>query len=144
MFVSRSVKSSITSDTPYTRYELFVYTSNKPAKGGEPEVHESIVKWDYASRRYWPEMVKKRVDEYMTQCESRYRTLYTSQQGVQSMAMVPLSKAIESTLYRPDGIIKDSYNHLVGVTFRVKAGSSMLVALPVVDDGVVSISHVFY
>ncbi len=142
-FVSRSVKSSITSDTPYTRYELFVYTSNKPAKGGELEIHESIVKWDYASRRYWPDMVKKRVDEYMTQCESRYRTLYTSQQGVHSMAMIPLSKAIESTLYTPDGIIKDSYNHLVGVTFRVKAGSSFLVALPVVDDGVVSISHTF-
>lgn len=143
VFVSRSVKSSITSDTPYTRYELFVYTSNKPPKGGELEVHESIVKWDYASRRYWPEMVKKRVDEYMTQCESRYRTMYTSQQGVHSMAMIPLSKAIESTLYRPDGVIKDSYNHLVGVTFRVKAGSSFLVALPVVDDGVVSISHTF-
>jgi hypothetical protein len=142
-FVSRSVKSSITSDTPYTRYELFVHTSNKPAKGGESEVHESIVKWDYASRRYWPEIVKKRVDEYMTQCESRYRALYTSQQGVHSMAMVPLSKAIETSVYRPDGIIKDSYNHLVGITYRVKPGSSMLVALPVVDDGVVSISHTF-
>jgi hypothetical protein len=122
---------------------LFVYTSNKPAKGGELEIHESIVKWDYASRRYWPDMVKKRVDEYMTQCESRYRTLYTSQQGVHSMAMIPLSKAIESTLYRPDGIIKDSYNHIVGITFRVKPGSSFLVALPIVDDGVVSISHTF-
>ena len=142
-FVSRSVKSSITSDTPYTRYELFVYTSNKPAKGGELETHESIMKWDYASRRYWPDMVKKRTDEYMTQCESRYRTLYTSQQGVHSMAMIPLSKAIEATLFRPDGIIKDSYNHLVGITFRVKAGSSFLVALPIVDDGVVSISHTF-
>ena len=142
-FVSRSVKSSITYETPYTRYELFIYTDNKPAKGSDAEVHESIVKWDYASRKYWPDMVKKRVDEYMTQCESRYRTLYTSQQGVHSMAMIPLSKAIEATLYRPDGIIKDSYNHLVGITFRVKPGSSMLVALPVVDDGVVSISHTF-
>ena len=144
VFVSRSVKSSVTSDIPYTRYELFVHTANKPPRGGELEVHESIVKWDYASRRHWPEIVRKRVDEYMTQCESRYRTLYTSQQGVHSMAMIPLSKAIESTVYRPDGIIKDSYNHLVAITFRVKAGaSSPLVALPVVDDGVVSISHTF-
>jgi hypothetical protein len=139
-FVSRSVTLS---DTPYTRYELFIHTSNKPAKGAEAEIHESIIKWDHASRRYWPEIVRKRVDEYMTQCESRYRTLYTSQQGVHPMAMIPLSKAMESTLFRPDGIVKDSYNHLVGVTFRVKAGSSQLVALPVVDDGVVSISHTF-
>jgi len=143
-FISRSVRDSDTSDTPYTRYELFVHTSNKPAKGGESEVHESIIKWTFASRQYWPDIVRKRVDEYMTQCESRYRTLYTSQQGVHSMAMIPLSKAIESTLYRPDGIIKDSYNHLVGVTFRVRAGGSApLVALPVVDDGIVSISHSF-
>ena len=142
-FISRSVKTSTTSDIPYTRYELYIHTSNKPAKGADAEIHESILRWDYASRRYWPEIVRKRVDEYMTQCESRYRTLYTSQQGVQSMAMIPLSKAIESTLFSPDGIVKDSYNHLVGVTFRVKAGSSWLVALPVVDDGIVSISSTF-
>ena len=59
------------------------------------------------------------------------------------MAMIPLSKAIEAMIVTPDGIIKDSYNHLVGVTFRVKAGSSWLVALPIVDDGVVSISSAF-
>jgi hypothetical protein len=142
-FISRSVKDSVTTSVPYIRYELYVHTSNRPAKGGELEIHESIVRWDHASRRYWPEMVRKRVEEYMTQCESRYRTLYTSQQGVHSMAMIPLSKAIEATLFSPDGIIKDSYNHLVGVTFRIKAGSSWLVALPIVDDGIVSISSTF-
>lgn len=138
-FISRSMTKT-TSDIPYAHYELYVHTSNKPARGGELEVHESILRWDYASRRYWPDIVRKRVDEYMTQCESRYRSVYTQQQGVHPMAMIPLSKAIDATLYQPEGIIKDSYNHLVGLTFRVKAGSNQMVVLPIVDDGVVSIS----
>jgi len=143
-FVSRSMKVSGVGDVPYARYELYIHTSNSPAKGGKVEEHEPIIRWDYASRRGWPDIVRKRVDEYMTQCQSRYRTLYTSQEGVHSMAMIPLSKAIEATIFRPDGIIKDSYNHLVGITFVVKSGgSTSLVALPVVDDGVVSISSTF-
>jgi hypothetical protein len=59
------------------------------------------------------------------------------------MAMIPLSKAVEAAPMRPEGIVKDSYNHIVAVTFRSKAGSSNLVALPVVDDGVISISSAF-
>ena len=44
----------------------------------------------------------------------------------------------------PEGIIKDSYNHIVGITFRSKPGrDSPLVVLPVVDDGVISISSAF-
>jgi hypothetical protein len=142
-FISRSMKNIGATENKYARYELFIHTSNKAAKGGEGEVHETIMKWDYNSRRYWPEIVQRRVDEYMTQCQSRYRSLYTSQDSVNSMAMIPLSKAVEAAPVRPEGIVKDSYNHIVAITFRSKAGSSNLVALPVVDDGVISISSAF-
>jgi len=134
-FISRSVKNNI-------RYELYIHTSNKPAKGGESEIHETIVRWNYASRRIWPDIVQKRVDEYMNQCQSRYRSIYTSHSGINSMAMIPLSKAIDPSPFLPEGIIKDSYNHIVGLTFR-KPGSMNLIALPVVDDGVISISMAF-
>jgi hypothetical protein len=120
-----------------------VYTSNNPAKGGETEVHETILRWDHASRRIWPSVVKQRVDEYTTQCQSKYRSIYTSHEGIHPMAMIPLSKAVASAPFQPEGIIKDSYNHTVGVTFRAKPGSSYVVALPVVDDGVISISAAF-
>lgn len=142
-FISRNLKYIGATENVYARYELYLHTSNKPAKGGEGEVHETIIRWDYASRRYWPEIVQRRVDEYMNQCQSRYRSIYTSQEGVNPMAMIPLSKAVDAAPFRPEGIIKDSYNHIVGLTFRSKPGASTLVALPVVDDGVISISSAF-
>ena len=142
-FISRSLKTIGITENQYARYELYLHTSNKPAKGGEGEVHETIIRWDYNSRRHWPEIVQQRIDEYMTQCQSRYRSIYTSQEGVNPMAMIPLSKAVDASPFRPEGIIKDSYNHIVGITFRSKPGSSTLVALPVVDDGVISISSAF-
>jgi hypothetical protein len=141
-FISRSLKYIGATENVYARYELYLHTSNKPAKGGEGEVHETIIRWDYASRRYWPEIVQRRVDEYMTQCQSRYRSIYTSQE-INSMAMIPLSKAVDAAPVRPEGIVKDSYNHIVGLTFRSKPGASTLVALPIVDDGVISISSAF-
>ena len=142
-FISRSLKYIGATDNIYARYELYLHTSNKPAKGGEAEIHETIIRWDYASRRYWPEIVQRRVDEYMTQCQSRYSSIYTSQQGVDPLAMIPLSKAVDAAPVRPEGIVKDSYNHIVGITFRSRPGASTLVALPVVDDGVISISSAF-
>jgi hypothetical protein len=142
-FISRSMKNIGASENQYARYELFIHTSNKAAKGGEGEIHETIIRWDYNSRRYWPEIVQRRVDEYMSQCQSRYRSLYTSQDGVNPMAMIPLSKAVEAAPSRPEGIVKDSYNHIVAITFRSRPGSSNLVALPIVDDGVISISSAF-
>jgi hypothetical protein len=91
-FISRTLKYIGSTENVYARYELYLHTSNKPAKGGEGEIHETIIRWDYASRRFWPEIVQRRVDEYMTQCQSRYRSIYTSQEGVDPMAMIPLSR----------------------------------------------------
>ena len=142
-FVSRTMKPIPMTTNQFAHYELYLYTENKAAKGGQGETHDTILRWNHESRRYWPSIVKKRVDEYMTQCQSRYRTLYTPQPIVNPMAMVPLSKAVEASPSYPEGIIKDSYNHLVGLTFRIKAGSSQMVVLPVIDDGVISISSSF-
>ena len=143
-FISRTLKNIGSSDNKYARYELYLHTSNKPAKGGEMAIGpDPIIRWDYASRKFWPDIVMKRIDEYMTQCQSKYRSIYTSQEGINTMALIPLSKAVDAAPVRPEGIIKDSYNHIVGITFRSKAGSSSLVALPIVDDGVISISSAF-
>lgn len=144
VFVSRTIRTIGSSKLTYPLYELYIHTMNRPAMGGTPPVHSTKPEWNYGFYEEWPEIVQKRVEEYMTQCQSRYRSLYTSQQGVDPLAMIPLSKAVESVSYRPDGIIKDQYNHIVGITFKSKAGSSSpLVCLPVVDDGVISISSAF-
>jgi hypothetical protein len=142
-FISRRVKSIGMTNLESARYELYLHTSNKPAKGGESEIHETIIRWNNASRKWWPEIVRERVDEYMNQCKSRYRSLYTAQAGINPMAMIPLSMAVEAFPSKPEGIVKDSYNHVISVAFRSKAGSTYLVALPVVDDGIISISSAF-
>ncbi len=135
-FISKHTKNIGSSDVKYSKYELYVYTKNRPAKGGQGEFHEAIIRWDYSSRSYWPDIVNTRVNEYLSQCQSRYRSIYTSQQGVDPMAMIPLSKAIQTAQYFPVGVIRDSYNHIVALTFRTKPGrGQLLVALPVVDDG---------
>jgi hypothetical protein len=142
-FISRTLKVNAATRAEYARYELYLHTSNKPAKGGESDIHETIIRWNHASEAYWPEIVRQRVEEYMNQCKSRYRTLYTAKEGVNPMAMIPLSKAINTFSVRPEGILKDSYNHIISIVFRSKPGSSYLVSLPVVDDGMISISSAF-
>ena len=145
-FISRSIRTIAGTQQKYAHYELYVHTSNKPPKGGQGPIHETILKWNHQSRSYWPKVVETRIDEYLTQCQSRYRSLFTSQDGVSPMAMIPLSKAVEATsALKPYGIIKDSYNHVVGLTFQATKAprSTPLVTLPVVDDGVISISSAF-
>ena len=143
-FISRRVTVSSTTNVESARYELYLHTSNKPAKGGEERESDTIIRWNNATRAWWPEIVRERVDEYMTQCKSRYRSLYTAQEGINPMAMIPLSMAIDKLPSKPEGVVKDSYNHIISVALRSKAGATPpLVALPVVDDGMISISSAF-
>jgi len=80
------------------------------------------------------------VTEFMTQCQTRYHTLYTAQQSVNARALIPLSSLIVPGPIRPEGIIKDSYNHIIAVTYPSEGS---LIPVPVIDDGVVSISSAF-
>lgn len=143
-FVSRMKRSFGTTGTTYAKYELYVHTSNKPAKGAEQEKHECIVQWTHATREIWPPIVQQRVNEFMTQCQNRYQTLYTAQQSVQPQALIPLSSLIVPGPIRPEGIVKDSYNHIVAVTYPYQVNRVLyLIPVPVVDDGVISISSAF-
>ena len=144
VFISRSLQS-IPGDlynNKYAYYQLFLYTENKAKKGNQEESHKVIYRWKHDSKENWPSIVKKRIEEFVMQCQSKYRSIYTAQDGIDSMALIPLSKAIEETSsLKQSGIVKDSYNHIVGITFKVSSiPNSPLVALPVVDDGVVSIA----
>ena len=139
-FISRAIQPIGSSTNTYSRYELYVHTSNRPAKGGEIARHEAIIRWTYHSRNGWPEIVRQRVEEYMNQCQSRYRSLYTAQQGVQPMSIIPLSKVIQPGVIQPTGIVKDSYNHVIAVTYSYREESPQVVVLPVIDDGVFTIS----
>jgi len=120
-------------------YELLFYVKNTPAKGPQGAKTEPIVRWESMNRGTWPQIIKDRVNEYMQQCQSDYRSIYTPQTGVDSMAMVPLSNAIKSIDRMVKGVVRDSYNHAAFILFPITSGSisesTRYAALPVVDDG---------
>ena len=143
-FVSRIMRKIGTTEKEYAHYELYIYTMNKMGHGGEKEEHHLFTKWNPSDQAHWPEIVSERVREYLNQCQSSYRSIYTPQRGISYSSMMPLSSAVKgSGGLPPEGIIKDQYNHLVGVTFRSKPGSSMMVIVPIIDDGVISVSSSF-
>jgi hypothetical protein len=118
-------------------FEIFVYTMNKPAKGGDEAVHQNILRWENAKRNMWPKIVRDRVDEFYTQCASQYRSVYMSEEGVDPMALIPLSECIRASPVSPYGVVRDSYNHASSLLYRSRMDSKLspFVAVPVVDDG---------
>ena len=146
VFVSRTMRTMRTmgaSEREYPHYELYVYTTNKVGRGGQMEEHRAVKAWKQAEYESWPEIVQQRVKEYMTQCQSTYRSLYTPQRDISSDTLLPLSSMVKGSTVRPEGVVKDYYNHLVAVTFRSRTSIPSMIYLPVIDDGVISISSSF-
>lgn len=113
-------------------WEPIFYSENKLGTS-----HSITLKFQRSLLETWPEIVRKRVVEFTNRCSSPGRAAWTSQSGIDSFSLIPLSRAIQGMSSPPEGIIRDAYNHIVALTFRVKAGKSRLVALPVVDDGTI-------
>lgn len=139
-FLSRKMRPVGTLGKEYPHYELYVYTANTPAIGAQPAEHNVVKLWKHAEEAQWPEIVRQRVHEYREQCESSYRAMYTPQRDIAQDTILPISVVLRGSPVRPEGIIKDPYNHLVGVTFRISPRSPTRVILPVVDDGTMTIS----
>jgi len=59
------------------------------------------------------------------------------------MAMLTLSNVLMTYTEVPEGIVKDHYNHIIGITFRSTSRSKETVMLPIVDDGVITILSSF-
>ena len=125
---------------PNDVYDLLIFTKNVPGSGMDGTKHETIIKWSHISRETWPEIVKVRVSETLDQCSSRFVGLYTSQSIVDNNVIPPVSMVIDTMRQYPEGVIRDSYNRLVALTFRTRSGKkiSPLAILPVIDDGILS------
>ena len=85
-----------------------------------------------------PKIVQDRLQEFMNQCQTMSgKGVFTSISGIASSKLVGVNslmnqlKGAAGISYH--GIIRDTYNHLVGVVY--KGASGALVAVPVVDDG---------
>lgn len=89
-----------------------------------------------------PQNIRERFYEFRNKCSAGavYRGIYTAQVGVDSSTLLPFC-AITDTLIKNkksvDGILRDSYNHLVGafVSYDSKKPSSGIIIIPASDDG---------
>jgi len=105
--------------------------------------------FQYVMRDGWPPIVRQRLQEFMTQCSSSSKAVYTSQSRMNSNAMIPASLARSIMDSEPevifDGVLRDAYNHIGALIFRERGGRfDHMVALPVVDDGELIIGKNLY
>jgi hypothetical protein len=93
--------------------------------------HADLVEPDF------PQGIRDRYLEFVTECRSSFRGAYSYQQGVDVRALIPVTRALQLlTEVAPVGLVRDSYNHLIAITVRGTSGSrSEEVLVPVVDDG---------
>ena len=95
--------------------------------------HTATIKFQRSEEATWPPIVLKRVNEFFEQCSNK-RGPFTSQFGFDPRALIGASDIIsEITRAKPNAIIRDSYNHMVGVAYKASGGE--IIAVPVSDDG---------
>jgi hypothetical protein len=122
-------------------YTPLVYTDNTPAHGKYAEQHISTLRFQAPVRAAWPTIVQRRVDEFFKTCSTSSTTAaYTSSTLVNTASLAPISKIISTlkSVKSPVGIVRDSYNHIVGITYRAESGKG-LVVFPTIDDGIMPV-----
>ena len=92
--------------------------------------HADLVASDF------PQGIRNRYLEFVTECRASFRGAYTYQQGIDVRALIPVTRALQLlTEVSPVGLVRDSYNHLIAITVRGEGSRSAEVLVPVVDDG---------
>jgi len=103
-------------------YEVLIHTKNTPAKeNGTSPTHIQTFLFPSNRAGTWPSVVRERVQEYFSNCESTYRSIYTQQEDLitKTKAIIPVGQIEFLTKQTVEGIIRDSYNHVIGVTFNL-------------------------
>lgn len=104
-----------------------------------------ILTFQIANASSWPSIVKNIYGQYIKACSGPSKIIYTSQSYINPNALIPLSRA-DNILYKIrkrfnnfifDGVLRDSFNHIVGIVCSEKRGDRNLnVLIPVIDDGI--------
>lgn len=83
--------------------------------------------------------IMKRIQEFTSKCEYVSRAIYTASSAVKSQDLITLSQLltlpVKKYIY---SVVRDIYNHIVGVTFLTGSGGR-LIPLPVADDGYIPV-----
>lgn len=118
-------------------WEPIFFSENVRSKGRFSDRNEFHITFQRALFSTWPDIVKRRVFEFTQKCAGSGRAAWTSSSEVDSFALIPVERALQGMGPAPEGVIRDAYNHIVGLTFREGPGKPNLIALPVVDDGTI-------
>jgi hypothetical protein len=122
-------------------WEPIFFSSNRAQTAKFAARHQAEITFQRSLEAGWPPIVRQRVIEFTQKCRGIGRGAYTATRGIDPMALIPLSVAIQSMPHiKPTGVVRDAYNHIVAITYRAKAGKRGLVTLPVIDDEYIPIS----
>ena len=97
--------------------------------------HKPTLVFQRSEEASWPPIVQKRVQEFFYNCTSINRGPFTSQFGFDPHALIAAQDLITGVRMQPNGIIRDSYNHLVGMVYKPTPRKSEFIAVPIADDG---------
>jgi hypothetical protein len=89
----------------------------------------------------FPRVIRERYLEYLNQCQSTFRGAYTLERGIENGTLLPLTRAVDRL--KPDGVVRDVYNHVVAVTVKLQK-SNKLILVPCVDDGHLTTLPVYF
>ncbi len=82
--------------------------------------------------------IVKRIQEFTSKCEYVGRAIYTASSIVKTDDLITLSQLITLPIKKYIySVVRDIYNHIVGVTFLV-GSSGRLIPMPVADDGYIA------
>jgi len=116
---------------------LFFLKNSVDARGYARHIHTMRVKSDNTQSPQLPAAVIDAIQTFRTKCANEAPTVYT---GIQQLARpentLPTLTALVGILSEVGtfvGVIRDVYNHVVAVTFKIDEDNE--IAFPVIDDG---------
>ena len=111
-------------------WEPILFTENKPGRDSDTYI---IFKRDKIEA--WPQIARDRLDEFKAMCHSSGLGVYSDYKLKDPSVLIPLSKALEIDAGESVTVLRDMYNHVSAVLFKV---SEKFVIVPVIDDGTIA------
>ena len=117
-------------------WEPIFYVENSSSTPIQKEEHKSEIRFQQALEAEWAPILRKRVNEFRIRCASMGKAMYTSQQGIDSNAILSPIQIVSKLGNKATltGVVKDAYNHSVAITLKLPKNRN-LISIPVVDDG---------
>jgi hypothetical protein len=96
---------------------------------------QGVPRFQRAGYAAWPEILKTKVGEFFSKCTLQSEPIYTGIQKIKEGAKL-MTLSVAHTAFKKvvNGIVRDTYNHVVAVTLSANDEKS-LIPFPVVDDG---------